>query len=217
MFTSKILASAAAITLAASISAPSLAEEPARQPAQEQVTTQLDDNGNKVFRTETGELTILPAEKSTITQAESAQLAPIIRCDLGVHHPHDSGHVDGTINGTASIKCNANAGSLRIHYSLIRTSPNPTQWGGPTRSNTGMYYISTNKGVSCSEGPGYFRGWGMGEIAPPPGYTLDGPPTYKKYGSIVPVNCDAPSLATQPESDLASLMTVTFVREDQKN
>lgn len=220
MFTSKILALAAVIALSATIGTPSLAMEPAQQlaPDQTEITTQFDEAGNQVFSTEATELTILPAEESTFTQAEYALLAPSIRCDLGVHHPHGSHHVTGTINGTASISCSGgNAGSLTIHYSLIRTAPNPTQWGGPTESNSGRNYISTNRGVSCKEGPGDFRGWGKSEIKPPPGYVLDTAPTYQKYGSILPIARGAASLSTQSESDLASLMTVTFVREDQKN
>src|SRR3982751_562695 len=49
-------------------------------------------------------------------------------CELIVNHPHASGHVSGTINVTAVIKCPIPMTSIYIDTELQRFSPNRHTW-----------------------------------------------------------------------------------------
>lgn len=218
MLSVKILAVSAATALAFSTGMfahpSSIAPEQPLQ-ASEQLDAQAEADGSQVFSSEAMELPVRPAERTTANAAELAILAPTIRCSLGVHNPHGSHHVRGTINGTANIECKGGtAGALKIHYSLIRTSPKPKQWGAEPKSNAKKKTISVNRAVNCSEGPADFRGWAQGEITPPAGYKLDGPVIQKKYGKIVGVACGTTTFMAPADDDLASETTVTFIRED---
>lgn len=174
-----------------------------------------NDDGSTVFTTEKSQLTILPATGPQPSKAEMSLLAPTMGCGLDVQWVHASGHVSGTINGVAVINCTAPAGSLRLHYSLIRISPY-RQWGAPSVSNVGKDRLQNNRGVSCSEGPADFQGWAQGEITPPPGYTLEGSPVYSKYGTTKPIACGASLVGGDSDSPSEST-TVTFVRSDLVN
>jgi hypothetical protein len=142
-------------------------------------------------------------------------MAAYIGCDLTVQHVHPSSHVSGTINGVASVSCTGPTSSIVLHYSLIRTSPNPTQWGAGTKTSSfGATYLQNNRGVSCSAGPGNFRGWAQSTITAPPGYTLYGPATYSKYGTITSVACGVSFLAETNGSEGSAETAITFVRSD---
>lgn len=173
------------------------------------------EGGATVFDTEQTELTILPATESQLSEDELNFLAPTISCNLNVQNVHPSSHFSGTINGVATIGCTSAAGKLTLHYSLIRVSPNPTQWGGPSVTNTGQSWIQTNRAVDCNQGPGTFRGWAQGVIAPPPGYQLVGPATSSKYGNSTSVLCGATLLTPENKAaEISETLTVTFVRSD---
>jgi hypothetical protein len=174
------------------------------------------DNGGTVFADEGSTLTVLPPSELQPSEAQLAGLAAAITCSLNVEYVHASGHVSGTINGVATVKCTAAAGSLKLHYSLIRVSPNNKQWGAGSVSNVASRSIQNNRAVPCSEGPGNFQGWAQGEISPPPGYTLDGPATRSSYGSTLGVACGSTLSADSPLG-VAESLAVTFVRSDLAN
>lgn len=173
------------------------------------------DGKDTVFTTETSELTVRPTTSPELPQAKLETLAPSIRCGLNVQHVHPSTHVNGSINGVAKINCTGNAGRLTLHYTLIRVSPNPKQWGAGSVTVRDRNSLQNNKGIRCSEGPGSFRGWAQGEISPPPGYQLEGPATYSKYGDTRSVMCGASRIASNSNStDGEQTLSVNFVRSD---
>lgn len=184
---------------------------PSQGSAQTATIQGVSDNGVTTFNAEGSSLTVLPA---TGAEPDNMQaLAASISCSLNVQNVHPSSHVNGTINGIATVNCTAPAGQLQIAYSLIRLQPY-TQWGGPTRTNAGYSSIQTNRAVSCSEGPAQFRGWAQGVIAPPPGYELVGPATTNAYGNITGVACGVSSRSADSQPANMEEISVTLVRSD---
>jgi len=172
-------------------------------------------DGSTVFATGDTQLTVLPAAGPEPSDAQLQLSAPSITCNLNVQYVHGSTHVSGTINGVAVVTCTGGpAGSLLLHYSLIRVSPNPNQWAADDTSNVGASSLQNNRAVPCSEGPGDFRGWAMGVITPPPGYQLTGPAENKKYGAIQPVACGLSLAFASSAPVLAESTSVTFTRSD---
>lgn len=181
-----------------------------QQPRSVQEISGTFNNGITTFTSEgSSSLSVLPP--SGVVPSDLEALAASISCTLNVQNVHASTHKDGTINGVARINCTAPAGSLQIHYSLIRMSPY-TQWGGPSRTNGGYTFIQTNRAVDCDQGPASFRGWAQGFIAPPPGYTLVGPASASAYGNIVSVGCGMTLASAESSND--EVLSVTFVRND---
>jgi hypothetical protein len=170
------------------------------------------DDGSTVFSAGQTELTVRPAVAAPVAAQSDAARAPSIGCSLNVQNVHASSHVSGTINGVAVVSCTGAAGSMVLHYSLIRVSPNNTQWGAGSKTNAGKSSIQNNRAVDCSEGPGEFQGWAQGEIAPPPGYELAGPATHSDYGPSNDVACGLSRSGEDP--GLSESMSVTFVRSD---
>lgn len=173
-----------------------------------------DIDGSSVFSTDQVQLTVAPASGPAPSDAQLVTMAPSIGCGLDVQWVHGSTHVTGTINGVTVISCNGPAGSLTLHYSLIRVSPNYTQWGAAPKSNVGQSSLKNNRAVNCNQGPGEFQGWAMGEISPPPGYVLVGPATAKKFGAIKPVSCGMNFAVAGSDSTISETISVTFVRSD---
>lgn len=181
--------------------------------SQELPGTALED-GSVVYTGEEAQLTITPPENAELDQQPDAGLYQTIGCDLNVQNVHPSSHIPGTINGVSTIQCTGNAGSLTLHYSLIRVSPNNQQWGAPTVTNTGESFIQTNRAVHCSEGPANFQGWAQGEISPPAGYELVGPPIHDDWGNTTYVDCNASAGSAEGAGELTERIRVTFVRAD---
>ena len=169
-------------------------------------------DGSTVFTTENAELTVLPSAEPQPSEADLSLMAPTFKCGLNVQNVHRSTHINGTINGVAVITCQVPAGGLRLHYSLIRESPNYKQWAAPSVQNSGKKILQNNKGVSCSEGPADFRGWAQGELTPPAGYVLEGNAIQKGYGPLEGVACGV-ALMSAAISE-GETTTVTFVRSD---
>ncbi|MBM7466086.1 hypothetical protein JOE67_001678 [Microbacterium esteraromaticum] len=132
-------------------------------------------------------------------------------CKLNVQNPHGSTHVQGTINVVAVVSCDVPAGRIRLQLSLFRVSPYAS-WAAPTLQKDGVKVLQNNKAVSCSEGPGDFRGWAAGTLTPPPGYQLSGSPTYERYGNLASVACGLAFSADT--SDYSETLTFKFVRTD---
>lgn len=205
----------AAVAVAAPANAsPRVAGDAIEAPATTTTAGVALDDGNTVFTTEQSQLTVLPATGPEPSAAELATLAGTISCGLDVQWVHGSTHVAGTINGVAVVTCTAAAGSLTLHYSLIRVSPNYTQWGAGSVTNTGKPTIKNNRAVPCTQGPGEFRGWAQGVISPPAGYTLVGPATHAAYGDIKSVACGLSFAAESQASSPSETLSVTFVRSD---
>jgi hypothetical protein len=207
----------AALALATSLAVPDASAAPLSPEPVTSITTihgAADDDGNSVFVSGHSEIRIVPAPSAELAPAELAGLTASITCDLNVEHVHPSSHKSGTINGVATVNCTAPAGSLTLHYSLIRVSPNNTQWGAGSLSNVGESSIQNNRAVPCSEGPGEFQGWAQGEISPPTGYELEGPATHSDYGASLGVACGDDVADDESSSAIVESMTVTFVRSD---
>jgi hypothetical protein len=169
-----------------------------------------------LFVAENSSLTVLAPSEAEPISSELELLAASITCSLNVQNVHGSTHVAGTINGIASISCTRVAGSLQIHYSMIRLSPY-AQWAGPSRTNGGHSSITTNRAIPCSEGRAAFRGWAQGIISPPPGYSLSGPASTNAYGNISYVECrnhTGPYGADPTSMEGSERIAVTFVRND---
>jgi hypothetical protein len=173
--------------------------------------TEIDD---ETLMFEAGDTT-LQVEAADVLQPQEvvpASASRAITCSLGVHNPHPSSHVNGTINGTAKITCSGKAGSMALSYSLIRVSPKNKQWGAGLKKNTNKSTLSNNRAVSCKEGSGRFQGWAQGVIKPPAGYKLSGPATYSKYGKTIWVGCgNGPKPVSESTSQIGEEITITFV------
>lgn len=172
-----------------------------------------DGDASIDFRAGHIELVVHPAVGPHPSAEELSQLAPEFGCSLNVQHVHGSTHFSGTINGVAKVQCNVAAGSFALHYSLIRVSPNYTQWGAGSKYNTGKSWIKNNRAVDCDQGPGVFQGWAQGVLSPPPGYVLSGPPIHSRWGEAQPVACGISLLASAPAA-VSESMTITFIRAD---
>lgn len=118
------------------------------------------------------------------------------------------------MNSTYAGGGKANVSSLGLSYSLIRVSPNNKQWAAGMVKNTNKHTIKNNRGVSCSEGAGRFRGWAEAEMVPPKGYKLATAPTEKKYGKTEWVGCGDKSDPQTSSNDLSEEITVTFAPID---
>ena len=170
--------------------------------------------GETVFTGDQSELIVRPADGPQPSDQELGLLAPTISCGLNVQRVHASTHVTGTINGVAVVSCNGNAGSIKLHYSLYRVTPNPTSWGAPSESNAGKRSLQNNRAVPCTQGPGTFRGWAQGEITPPPGYKLNGPATNTAFGPSYGVACGVSFAGASNEATPSEITALTFVRSD---
>lgn len=160
-------------------------------------------------------LDLIVNRSASLPQSQLALLAPTFTCDLNVQYPHGSTHVSGTINVVSRVNCTAAPAMLQLDVSLKRTSLPQKTWYSPRASNLKQSSIQSNRAVSCSEGPGNFQGWARGIITPPPGYKLQGPPDYSKWGKIVFVICGPQMLQSMTNiPSVGETVTFTFVRED---
>lgn len=181
---------------------------------------QLKDTGEgeiSIFESAESTLTVLPSDEPEPSEEELSLMAARITCDLNVQHVHGSTHVKGTINGVARVQCKGgNARRIVLHYSLIRVSPNPQQWGAGSKTADNTNFLQNNRAVSCDE-RGRFRGWAQGVISPPAGYVMDTPATYSKYGDITSVACGVQRSLflddAQPETS-GETISVEFIRSD---
>lgn len=172
------------------------------------------DDGSLVYTGEEAELTITPPEEGEQADIPAAAMQPTFGCSLNVQNVHPSAHYPGTINGVAIVDCNIDAGSIALHYSLIRVSPNNQQWAAGSVSNSGESSLQTNRAVSCDQGPGDFQGWAQDEITAPAGYVLDGSPIREQWGNTSYVNCNSTTGSSVEEGELTERITVHFVRAD---
>lgn len=170
------------------------------------------DNGAAVVSSEGLSVTVLESDLPVPTGESLAALAKNFTCDLDVQNPHGSTHVKGTINVVAKVTCAIPAGEISLGTSLSRRSPNYKQWFANDVTTVGKRTAQNNRAVSCTEGPGQFRGWASATLTPPPGYKLVGPATFSTYGNTVSIPpCGASRIATGGSS---STVTVEFVRID---
>jgi hypothetical protein len=109
---------------------------------------------------------------SSVTLAGAQAAAASILCTLKANNPHDSGHVNGTINTTATATCrggnNGNMVSIDVTARLIRSGVTKATGSGRT---TGQNNAGANAAVPCKgNSPGSFRGDAGAFILAPPGY-----------------------------------------------
>jgi hypothetical protein len=105
-----------------------------------------------------------------------------ITCTATADNPHHSGHVPGTVNFTANVKCTSAVTSLHNTYTL---SFNGLPDKSKSNSNAGAASLSSNLSDTCSNGS--WQGSVEGTVVFPPGYV---PSTGTVFDSnIQPVTC----------------------------
>lgn len=208
------LALAGVPSSAASVDADKVAIEAVQRSS---VVGVVGEDGSTIFSAEGIEIVVPEVQSAELSSENDSTRAGPIDCTLGVHYPHGSTHVAGTINGVANGTCTGGAvTSLKLHYSLVRVSPNNTQWAAPMAENAGKSTIQNNKGVSCTAGPGTFQGWAQLEVVPPPGYYLTTPAVVGTYGEARQVSCGG-SGPLSTGSDISQSMTLTFAPKAPAN
>lgn len=89
-------------------------------------------------------------------------VCPTCVCKLTTNQPHNSGHVAGNINVTASVTCTSAQPRVRVTVDLLEESLFGWDQVG-TRGDKTVYnknYVSTNSAITCS--PGTYKGHGSG-------------------------------------------------------
>lgn len=204
-------------------STPALAGSiPAGQSKAVEVPVDVDRgaDGATVVTGDSLQLTVLPAEEregeTTAAGGDMSIQAATISCTLKVHYPHGSHHRTGTINGEATTTCTGgNMALLSMHYSLIRVSPNQWEWAAAPKTAYDVSKLKINRAVSCSMGPGNFRGWAQLTATPPAGYRLVTPAVVKTYGPIVAVRCGSAATPVSIDpTEAAETLEFTFERID---
>lgn len=184
-------------------------------PVESEAVDLTSAGGETVLTSENVELVILEPQGPQPSSDQLATMAKNIRCTLNVQNVHGSTHFTGTINGVAKIQCSGNAAQLKLIYSLIRVSPNGKEWAATQKVKPTTSWLQINRAVSCSEGPGQFRGWAKGFITAPAGYKLEGPAAHSQYGNITSIACGGVnSVPIDSTSTEGTIVTVTFIRND---
>ncbi len=109
----------------------------------------------------------------------------VIRCVLKTDDVHDSRHVSGTINVSATASCDSNPFSISL---TVRLHFGSTPVGSPgSKTSYGQKYTTTNSSWGGCE-TGNFSGWSGAYFVAPPGYS---PPTQTVYndGPIAYITC----------------------------
>jgi hypothetical protein len=109
---------------------------------------------------------------SSVTLAGQRAAAAVITCALKANNPHHSGHVNGTINTTATATCrggnNGNVVSIDVTVQLLRSGVRKNTGSNRT---TGRNNATANTAIPCAgNSPGSFRGEAGAYIVAPPGY-----------------------------------------------
>lgn len=210
------VATLASLAVSPSALATTVSAVPARPapPETSEIAAVVKEDGTAVFTGDQARVVVHPAKGPEPSVEELSTLQATITCNLNVQNVHGSTHFAGTINGVAKVTCTAAVAQLKLHYSLIRVSPNNTQWAAGSVSNTGKATIQNNKAVNCSQGPGQFQGWAQGELVLPPGYVLVGSATESKYGLATQVRCGSVPVAMLDDASGGVTTSLTLVRSD---
>lgn len=107
-----------------------------------------------------------------------------IVCTPNVQNPHNSSHVNGTINVVVTLSCTGVVPQINIRAALYKNGLLVKDSGQKTVNNT--TFAQNNAAVPCSNGT--YQGWMSYGVLFPPGYT---PPTGASsgFGNAVNIVC----------------------------
>jgi hypothetical protein len=135
---------------------------------------------------DSSEVAHLPAAvswPSSSGRQSSAATAEIV-CNPNVQNPHNSTHVNGTVNVVVTIGCTNVVPEITIRAALYRNGLLVADSG--LRSVFGNNFAQTNAAVPCQDAT--YQGWMYYGVNFPPGYV---PPfgSSSGFGNSVPIVC----------------------------
>jgi hypothetical protein len=146
-----------------------------------------------------GALATAPNAPAAPTSAKSAPAGAVLRtaagvgpavtnativCTPNVQNPHNSSHVNGTINVVVTLTCTSVVPQINIRAALYKNGLLVKDSGQRTFNNTA--FAQNNAAVPCSNGT--YQGWMSYGVLFPPGFT---PPTGASsgFGNAVSIVC----------------------------
>lgn len=132
----------------------------------------------------------------------------VITCQLAVHYPHNSGHVNGTINVTSDPLCKGGIVDQLYSSTGLRGAQSSNDWAQKYNDT----YVSSNAARPCKDGT--YRGIGSGTVTFPAGFT---PRTASLEGSgaTKTINCSKQSSAQNIERSSSSVSSGTGSTADE--
>ncbi len=107
----------------------------------------------------------LVSEPSAGTDGDGLTSGNVITCVLQVNNPHQSSHVLGAVNVTATWTCTEPVSYLSLTVDLFWQG---LQYASGTAEAGGRAYIQGNAATGCI--PGYWHATASGTVVFPPGY-----------------------------------------------
>ncbi|MCI4657703.1 hypothetical protein [Cryobacterium zhongshanensis] len=126
-------------------------------------------------------------------QAATGPGGSVITCHLAVHYPHNSGHVNGTINVSSDILCTSSVDKIYSETGL-RGTKSANGWAQAVNA----VYKDSNANTSCANGT--YWGVGYGTITFPSGYSPR-VQSVEATGATKPINCSTQSRMSQESDD----------------
>lgn len=123
------------------------------------------------------------AHAASLSSAPSGAAKAIV-CTPQVQNPHNSSHVNGTVNIVVTLKCTSAVPQINIRAALYFDGRLVKQSGQRTVRNSSS--AKNNAAVPCRSGT--YQGWMSFGVLFPPGYV---PPTGASsgFGRAVPISC----------------------------
>ncbi|HEV7756131.1 MAG TPA: hypothetical protein VGO94_09770 [Mycobacteriales bacterium] len=125
-----------------------------------------------------------PATSDSSHGQRRATATDTIVCTPNVQNPHNSSHVNGTVNVVVTLSCTAPVSQINIRAALYRNGALVRDSG--QRTVNGSSFAQNNAAEPCHNAT--YQGWMSYGVAFPPGYV---PPTGSGsgYGSAVTITC----------------------------
>jgi len=138
--------------------------------------------------------------------APAAQAVVVGICTIKANNPHASTHVNGTINGTATITCSQTMQEIYLRVKLEKS--NGTTKLGTTTDEYGVSNAQGNAFVQCNQ-PGTYRVIAEYVLVAPPGYSPKRAAS-NIAGSYKSVACGAASRSSGTVADQVDSFEKTF-------
>jgi hypothetical protein len=121
---------------------------------------------------------------STSAPAGQVTTAAVIVCTPNVQNPHNSSHVNGTVNVVVTLSCTSVVPQINIRAALYFNGLLVRDSGQRTVNNSN--FAQNNAAVPCRNGT--YQGWMSYGVLFPPGYV---PPTGASsgFGNAVSITC----------------------------
>lgn len=130
----------------------------------------------------TAALTIASLGFAAPAEAATGPGGRVITCTLAVHYPHNSGHVNGTINVTSDILCKGGIVDSLYSSTGLRGAQSSNGWAQKYNDT----YVSSNAAKPCKNGT--YWGVGSGTVTFPAGFTPRSA-NLEASGVAKPINC----------------------------